>query len=84
MQHFPHRITRNFLQHGQNQINLVLHNTNIAVNCNIKTDPRNEVEKFITIGWFQFLMNANIEAGSRVRLTLSDPPENLIIAVIDP
>jgi hypothetical protein len=84
MQHFPHRITRNFLQHGQNQINLVLHNTNIAVNCNIKTDPRNEVEKFITIGWFQFLMNANIEAGSIVRLTLSDPPENLIIAIIDP
>jgi hypothetical protein len=29
-------------------------------------------------------MNANIEAGSIVRLTLSDPPENLIIAIIDP
>ncbi|KAK2378746.1 hypothetical protein QL285_066621 [Trifolium repens] len=82
--HFPHRITSHFLQQGQNQINLVLHNTNIAVNCNIRTDPRNGLEKFITIGWFQFLMDANIEAGTRVRLTLSDPPENLIIAIIDP
>jgi hypothetical protein len=82
MQFFPHIIISNFLQHGQNQINLVLHNTNIAVNCNIKTDPTNGVEKFITIGWFQFLMNANIEAGSRVRLILSDPPKNLIIAIL--
>jgi hypothetical protein len=68
----------------RNQINLILHNTNIAVNCNIKTAPRNGVEKFITIRWFQFLLNANIEADSRVRLILSDPPENLIIAIIDP
>jgi hypothetical protein len=68
----------------RNQINLILHNTNIAVNCNIKTDPRNEVKKFITVRWFQFLLNANIEADSRVRLILSDPPENLIIAIIDP
>jgi hypothetical protein len=84
LQHFPHIITTNFIQQDQNQINLVLHNTNIAVNCNIKTDPRNRVEKFITIGWFQFLMNANIEVDSIVRLTLSNPPENLIIVIIDP
>jgi hypothetical protein len=51
---------------------------------NINTNPRNGVEKFIRIGWFQFLMNANIEADSIVRLTLLDPPENLIIAIIDP
>jgi hypothetical protein len=84
MQHFPRRITTNFLQPAQNQIYLVLHNTNIGVHCNINTDPRNAVQRFITIGWFQFLNNANIEVGSRVRLTLSNPPENLIISVIDP
>lgn len=85
LQHIPMRIVR-LLQNQQNNILMlmVLDNSDIYVNCNIKTSPRNRNEKYISAEWFAFVNNANLQACSKLRFTLLDPPEVFNVVVIYP
>jgi glycine cleavage system H lipoate-binding protein len=67
----------------QNHIHTVLDNTNISINCAIKTSPRNRNEKYISNGWIAFVKDVNIQPDSRVRFTVSDPPEFLNVVIIN-
>ncbi|MCH80494.1 hypothetical protein A2U01_0001263 [Trifolium medium] len=66
---------QNFLQAQQTNISISLENTNIVVNCNIHTCSRSAKEKYISHQWTAFLNQANINVGSRIKLTVLDPPD---------
>jgi hypothetical protein len=73
------------LQGQQNSITLVMNNLHISVNCNIKSSPRKTNEKYISAAdWVAFVNNANLQAGSRLRFTLADPPQVLNVVIINP
>jgi hypothetical protein len=73
------------LQGQQNSITLVIDNLDISVNCNIKSSPIYTNEKYISAAdWFAFVNNANLQAGSRLRFTLADPPQVLNVVIINP
>ncbi|GAU42087.1 hypothetical protein TSUD_134710 [Trifolium subterraneum] len=47
------------------------------------TSARNMIETYITAEWFQFLHDFNIQVGTRLRMTVSNPPETLTILMIE-
>ncbi|XP_045787542.1 uncharacterized protein LOC123887334 [Trifolium pratense] len=81
--HFPRSIVTNYLPHHQHGIVMVLDNSNISVNCSIKTTPRNRNEKYLSQEWIAFLNQANINVGRRIKLTISDPPGVLSVGLIN-
>ncbi|XP_045824209.1 uncharacterized protein LOC123916731 [Trifolium pratense] len=81
--HFPRSIVTNYLPHHQQHINIVLHNSNISVNCTIKTSQRNWNERYLSQEWVAFLNEANIKVNYRLKLTLSNPPDVLSVEIIN-
>jgi hypothetical protein len=67
------------LQGQQNNIIMVIDDLDISVNCS-----RCSNEKISARDWFAFVNNANLQAGSRLRFTLADPPQVLNVIVINP
>jgi hypothetical protein len=49
----------------------------------IKSSAKCKNERNISTEWFAFVQNANILSGSRVRFTVSDPPESLNVVVMN-
>jgi hypothetical protein len=72
----PIMITRTCLGPQQDNILMVLDNSNISANCNIKTDVRNKNKKYISTKWFAFVNNVNLEVGSKLRFLVSDVSNN--------
>ncbi|CAJ2679209.1 unnamed protein product [Trifolium pratense] len=77
------RLSRTILGPQQEHITMVLQEFNISVNCTIRCSARNINERYISNEWFAVVNNANIQAGSRLRSTVSDPPEFLNVVIID-
>jgi hypothetical protein len=69
------------LEPGRRQINMVISNINISYLCNNKTSTRNINEKYI-FEWFAFVNDFNFQVGTRVGITVSNPPETLNVVII--
>ncbi|CAJ2640091.1 unnamed protein product [Trifolium pratense] len=61
--HFPTIISKAFLTPQQRRISMVLQNTNISVDCEIRMAARNQHERYISVGFNTFLNVANIQPG---------------------
>jgi hypothetical protein len=83
MQHIPMRISTNYMLHQPNQIIMTLDDSDLFIQARIMRSQRNSRELYIGGEWSQFVNGINVNVGSRIRLTLSEPPEILTIHIID-
>jgi hypothetical protein len=69
--------------HQPNQIIITLDDSDLLIQARVRRSPRNSIEMYIGGEWSEFVNGININVGSRIRLTLSDPPEILTVNIID-
>jgi hypothetical protein len=60
-----------------------LDDSDLFIQCQVRRSPRNSKEIYIGQEWNEFVDGINVNVGSRIRLTLSDPPEILNVSIID-